>query len=287
MARGQRISGRTAVITGAASGIGRAVAQRLSAHGSPVAIVDADAERLEETAASLRGPVLSRPLDVRDRQGQLAFAAEVREWSPAPIGMVFNNAGVALASLVIDASPEDDDWLREINFDGVVHGVRAWLPILMEQDSGVIVNTSSVFGLVGIPSQSAYCASKFAVRGFTDSLRQELRGTGVHAVTVHPGGIKTNIARNARMRKDPEGRGRTKDEMAAEFEAIAKTTPERAAEIIHKGVERGRSRILVGPDAYFIDALARVAPTRYYDVLALLERGMRASTARRARRSRP
>ena len=131
--------------------------------------------------------MLARRLDVRDRQAQMAFAAEVAEWAPAPLGMVFNNAGVATSQSVAEGSVEDDEWVVEINFQGVVHGVRAFLPILLGQDSGVIVNTSSVFGLLGMPYQSAYCASKFAVRGFTDSLRQELRGTGVRAVTVHPG----------------------------------------------------------------------------------------------------
>jgi short-subunit dehydrogenase len=173
-----------------------------------------------------------------------------------------------VTSTVLDAVPEDDDWLHEINFHGVVNGTRAFLPILVAQDSGVIVNTSSVFGLVGMPYQSAYCAAKFAVRGFTDSLRQELRGTGVRAVNVHPGGITTNIARNGRMRTDPSGRGRTKEQMAAEFEAITMTSPDQAAKIIHHGVERGKARILVGPDAYLFDALARIAPTHYYDVLS-------------------
>ncbi|GAA3432714.1 hypothetical protein GCM10018954_023170 [Kutzneria kofuensis] len=129
------------------------------------------------------------------------------------------------------------------------------------------MNTSSVFGLAGMPYQSAYCAAKFAVRGFTDSLRQELRGTGVSAVTVHPGGIKTNIVRNGRMRQDPEGRERSKEEMAASFEAIAMTTPDKAAQIIHRGVESGKARILVGPDAYVFDALMRIAPTHYFDLL--------------------
>ena len=139
----------------------------------------------------------------------------MRDWPPRPLAAVFNNAGVAVAATVQDAVPEDDDWLREINFHGVVNGIRAFLPMLIEQDDGVIVTTSSVFGLLGVPYQSAYCASKFAVRGFTDALRQELRGTGVRAVTVHPGGVMTNIARNARIRKDPEGLGRTKEQMAA------------------------------------------------------------------------
>jgi NAD(P)-dependent dehydrogenase (short-subunit alcohol dehydrogenase family) len=271
-----RITGRPVMITGAASGIGRGLARRLSALGSPVAIADVDEAGLKATAATLSGPVLSRVLDVRDAADQLRFAGEVRDWLPAPLAAVFNNAGVAVSSTVLDALPEDDDWLYEINFRGVVNGTRAFLPILVEQNDGVIVNTSSVFGLVGMPYQSAYCASKFAVRGFTDALRQELRGTGVHAVTVHPGGITTNIARNARIRKDPEGLGRTKEQMAAQFEAVTLTSPDKAAAIIHTGIERGKARILVGPDAYVFDALARIAPTHYYAVISRLQKRLRA-----------
>lgn len=201
------ISGRTGVISGAASGIGRSLAQRLSAHGSPVAITDIDERGLKENEASLSGPVLTRVLDVRDAQAQRDFADEVCDWAPTRVGAVFNNAGVAVASSVLDAVVADDQWLWDINFHGVVNGTRAFLPILVEQDEGVIVNTSSVYGLAGVPNQSAYCSAKFAVRGFTDALRQELRGTGVSAVNVHPGGINTNIVRNARFRNDPEGRG--------------------------------------------------------------------------------
>ena len=266
------------MITGAASGIGRSLARHLSRLGSPAAIADIDEAGLKETARTLPGPVLVRVLDVRDAADQRRFAAEVRAWLTSPLAAVFNNAGVAVASSVLDADPADDEWLRQINFDGVVNGTRAFLPILVEQDDGVIVNTSSVFGLVGMPYQSAYCASKFAVRGFTDALRQELRGTGVRAVTVHPGGIKTNIARNARVRKDPEGRGRTHEQMAADFDALLRTTPDKAAEIICRGVDRGKARILVGPDAYVFDALARVAPTHYYDVMAQLEKRLRAGS---------
>ena len=183
---------------------------------------------------------MTKVLDVRDAQAQHAFADEVRDWAPAPLGAVFNNAGVAVSSSVLDTVPEDDDWLWDINFHGVVNGTRAFLPILVAQDSGAIVNTSSVFGLVGMPNQSAYCSAKFAVRGFTDSLRQELRGTGVRAVNVHPGGINTNIVRNARFRKDPDGRGRSHDQMVQEFAAITMTEPAKAAEIIHRGVEQAR-----------------------------------------------
>jgi NADP-dependent 3-hydroxy acid dehydrogenase YdfG len=275
------ITGRPVMITGAASGIGRSLAVRLSRSGSPVAIADLDEGGLKETARSLPGRVLTRVLDVRDAADQVSFAAEVREWLTAPLAAVFNNAGVAVASSVLDADPGDDEWLRQINFDGVVNGTRAFLPILVEQGEGVIVNTSSVFGLLGMPYQSAYCASKFAVRGFTDSLRQELRGTGVSAVNVHPGGVRTSIARNARVRRDPEGRGRSHQEMAADFEAILMTSPDQAARIICRGVEQGKARILVGPDAYVFDALARIAPTHYYDVIARFEPRLRSRRAAR------
>jgi len=268
----------SAYVSGAASGIGRAMAQRLAAHGCPVAIADQDEAGLSATAQLIPGPVLARRLDVRDRHAQLAFAAEVAEWAPSPLGMVFNNAGVATSQSIAEGSVEDDEWVLGINLQGVVNGVRAFLPILLRQDSGVIVNTSSVFGLLGIPYQSAYCASKFAVRGFTDSLRQKLRGTGVRAATVHPGGVKTNIVRNARYHAHPTQPGVSHEDAARQFEALARTTPERAAQIIHKGAKAGKSRILVGPDAYLFDALSRLMPSRYFDVLAFLDSQRRRRT---------
>jgi NAD(P)-dependent dehydrogenase (short-subunit alcohol dehydrogenase family) len=267
MSKPKPLAGQTVVITGAGSGMGRALAQRLSGLGSPVVISDANEATLRETEGLLSGPVLARPLDVRDRQGQLALAAEVAEWAPAPVGAVFNNAGVALSQTVAEASPEDDEWLMAINLDGVIHGVRAFLPLLLKQDSGAMVNTSSVFGLAGIPTQSAYCASKFAVRGFTESLRHELHGTGVRAITVHPGGIKTNIVRNGKMKADPRGLGRSSSDLVAEFDALTRTTAEKAAAIMHRGVDAGKARILIGPDAYLFDALTRITPTHYYRVL--------------------
>lgn len=272
--RPPKITARPVMITGAASGIGRALATRLARLGSPAAIADIDETGLRQTAANLHGNVLTRVLDVADAADVHKFAAEVKAWLPAPLAAVFNNAGVAVASTVKDAVPEDDDWLWSINFHGVVNGTRAFLPILLEQDDGVIVNTSSAHGLIGVPFNSAYCAAKFAVRGFTDALRQELRGTGVRAVNIHPGGITTNIVRNARIRKDPEGLGRTKEEIAAAFDKVTMTSPDKAAEIIHRGVEKGKARILVGPDAYMIDALARIAPTHYFDLLTQLEKRM-------------
>jgi len=268
------INGRTAVITGAGSGIGQATARRLAAHGCPVALADWNEEGLEDTAASIAGAggsVFSRKLDVRDRQGVMAFAADVQTWAPAPLGLVFNNAGVTVLQGVADAAPEDDQWVLDVNFHGVVNGVTAFLPILLEQRAGVIANTSSVFGLLGFPHQSAYCASKFAVRGYTEALRHELRGTGVRAAVVHPGGIKTNIVANARFRADFRGEHADVQSAAAEFATIAYTTPEKAARIIHEGLEKQKSRIRVGPDAVLLDLLVRVAPTRYYDLLDRLE----------------
>jgi NAD(P)-dependent dehydrogenase (short-subunit alcohol dehydrogenase family) len=265
-----QVDGRTAVITGAGSGIGRALAQRLARHGCPLALVDWDEDGLAETVGSVGTPVLHRRLDVRDRQAQMAFAADVRAWAPAPIGMVVNNAGVTVSQTAADASPEDDDWVLDVNLKGVLHGTRAWLPVLLEQDSGALVNISSVFGLVGWPTQSAYCASKHAVRGWTESIRHELRGTGVQAVSVHPGGVATSIVRNARFRVDDKGRT-DRSALERDFDKVARTTPERAARTIHEGVKRGRARILVGPDAYLIAALSRLMPVRYYDVVERLE----------------
>jgi NAD(P)-dependent dehydrogenase (short-subunit alcohol dehydrogenase family) len=265
------LDGRTAFISGAASGMGRALAVRLAAHGCPVAIADQDEDGLRQTEDLVAAPVLARKLDVRDRLAMMAFAAEVAEWAPAPVGMVFNNAGVTTTQSVADGAVEDDEWVVDINYGGVVNGSRAFLPILQRQNSGVIVNTSSVFGLMGIPFQSAYCASKFAVRGFTESLRHELRETDVHAVTVHPGGIKTNIVRNARYHGHPRQSGLSHDAFVRQFEGMAMTTADKAAKIIHEGVKAGRSRILVGPDAYFFDGLVRLMPNRYFDVLARLE----------------
>jgi NAD(P)-dependent dehydrogenase (short-subunit alcohol dehydrogenase family) len=269
MGKPVQVAGRTAVITGAASGIGRALALRLARHDCPVAIFDWDEHGLEETAGMIDGPVFARKLDVRDRGAQMALAAEVADWAPKPIGTVFNNAGVTV-SQTASGAPEDDEWVIDVNFWGVVHGTRAYLPILQRQDFGAIVNTSSVFGLVGWPTQSAYCASKAAVKGYTESLRHELRGTGVTAIAVHPGGIATNIVVNARFHVDD--RGNTDHEaLKQDFMKVARTTPDKAAETIQKGLEKGKERILIGPDAALLSGLVRAMPVRYYNVIKALE----------------
>jgi NAD(P)-dependent dehydrogenase (short-subunit alcohol dehydrogenase family) len=260
------LAGRTAVITGAGSGIGRALAQLLAGRGCPVVISDIDDAGLAETERSLSGQVLARHLDVSDRDAQLALAEEVREWSPAPLGAVFNNAGATLSQTIEGVSEEDFDWIVGVNFWGVVHGTKAYLPWLLEQGTGVVVNTSSVFGLIAWPTQGTYNATKFAVRGFTEALRHELRGTGVRAVTVHPGGVATNIVRKARFHVDDLG-GVSHDQMQLDFARVARLSPEKAAQIIVRGVERGKGRVLVGTDAYATDLLQRLAPERYYDVI--------------------
>jgi NADP-dependent 3-hydroxy acid dehydrogenase YdfG len=287
----QSVNGRTAVITGAGSGMGRALAQRLSRHGCPVAMLDWDEDGLKETESTIDTPTLARKVDVRSRQELLAFAAEVADWAPQPLGLVLNNAGVTVAQSLAEGALEDDEWVLDVNFGGVMNGTRAFLPILLEQNSGTIANTSSVFGLIGFPNQSAYCASKHAVRGFTESLRHELRGTGVRAATIHPGGVKTNIVANARFHEDAAG-STDHDDFVREFANVARATPERAAEIIHRGVERGNPRIRVGGDAVLLDVIARLAPVRYFDVLERIEpwlrrdgRSMRAERRRRQARA--
>ncbi len=260
------MDGKVAIITGASSGIGRALAVRMSERGSPVAIADFDAGGLAETEAMVPGPVLARKLDVRERSALMAFAASVDEWAPGPIGFAINNAGVTTSQSFADASPEDDEWVMDVNFGGVINGCHAFLPLLLKQGGGTLVNVSSLFGLIGFPYQSAYCASKHAVRGFTESLRHEMRGTGVRVAAVHPGGVKTNIVANARFHADDAGNSDV-NEAAEGFAAIARATPEKAAKIIQSGIEAGKPRIRVGADAVVMDVVSRIAPVRYYGVI--------------------
>lgn len=268
------LAGRTCVITGAGSGIGRALAQRLSGMNCPVAICDWNEEALEETAASLKTPVLARKLDVSDRLATMAFAAEVKDWAPGKFGMFINNAGVTVSQLAAEAAVEDDEWVMNVNFWGVVNGSRAYLPLLIEQGDGALVNVSSIFGLMGFPAQSMYCASKHAVRGYTESLRHEMRGTDIRICTVHPGGIKTNIVRNARFHKDDVGRTDRK-ELEREFDKITITTPHKAAKTIQQGVDKNKARILIGPDAVATSILTRMMPVRYMDVIKKNEKLLR------------
>jgi NAD(P)-dependent dehydrogenase (short-subunit alcohol dehydrogenase family) len=249
-----------AVITGAGSGIGRALAQRLAQRGFRLALNDVNAAALDETRASLAGEVELGAFDVSKREAMEAFRDQVLQRF-GRADWVVNNAGVDLAQAITDVGYDDFEWLMGINFWGVVHGTKAFLPALLRQKSGVVVNVSSVFGLVGYQMHGTYCASKFAVRGFTEALRYELRGTGVRAVCVHPGGIKTNIVRNSRFRADAGGID--KDDAVSFFDHIARTSAEQAARVIADGVEAGKSRILVGGDAVAIDAAQRLLPVAH------------------------
>lgn len=277
------LEGKVVAITGAASGMGRELALECVRRGSDVAIVDVDEAGLAETAKLARSSRLgarveSEKLDVADRAALYAWAARVAD-RLGGADVVILNAGVSLSASVAKMTDEDLHWLFDINFWGVVNGCRAFLPQLQRKPEAHVVTVSSVFGLIGVPTQSAYCAAKFAVRGFTESLRQELAGTSVHVSCVHPGGIKTEIAKRGRHYEAASGEPTDTETAAASFAATARTTAPRAASIIVRGILRNDPRILVGPDAVAIDAMARLAPRGYDAVvrkaLARAPRGRR------------
>ncbi|MGI8937763.1 MAG: SDR family NAD(P)-dependent oxidoreductase [Iamia sp.] len=252
---------RVAAITGAASGMGRTLALDLARRGCHLSLSDVDAEGLAETASQASRPgltVTTSRIDVADRGQVEAWADQVLA-DHGRVNLIFNNAGVGLGAGVESMAYEDLEWLMGINFWGVVHGTKAFLPHLKAAGEGHVVNTSSIFGLAGIPSQSAYNAAKFAVRGFTESLRIELdlERCGVSATSVHPGGIKTNIARRARMHADL---GVDAEEARRDIERLFITSPEAAARTIIRAVQLNKRRALVGPDAYAFDLLVRLSP---------------------------
>ena len=258
---------KVAAITGAGSGIGRALALELGRDNCNLALSDLNEEGLGETVEQLRGVgvhVTSRRIDVADREAVHAWADQVvAEHGKA--NLIFNNAGVALASTVESMSYGDFEWLMDINFWGVVHGTKAFLPHLKASGDGHIVNISSVFGLAGIPSQSAYNSAKFAVRGFTESLRQELdmMSCGVSASSVHPGGIKTGIASSSRIDSSIRDLGINDVDTREKFEKNFITSADKAARAILHGVQRNQRRILVGPDARVYDWMVRLLPSTY------------------------
>lgn len=267
----KNLANQVAAVTGAGSGIGRGLALALAAQGCHLALSDVDETGLKETARLLADSGVTTTttvLDVADEEAVYAWADRVVA-DHGRVNLVFNNAGVALSGTVGGIGLDSYRWIMDINFWGVVYGTKAFLPHLEASGEGHVVNTSSVFGLSAQPLMSGYNASKFAVRGFTESLRQDLRvaGSPVSATCVHPGGIKTNIARTARHDDSVrELTGKNGEEAGKEFEKLFRTSPEKAAAVILRGVRRDRPRVLIGADARFLDALVRILPTGYQRV---------------------
>lgn len=260
-------SGRTAVITGAASGIGRALARDLASRGCHLALADIDAAGLDALRSELASNeirVTTHVVDVGDPEAIKAFAAAV-EAQHGAAHYLFNNAGVAAGGSFEQLSERDFEWLIGINFWGPIRMSRALLPLMKASGEGQIVNISSIFGVIAPAGQTAYSASKFGVRGFSDALRHEMAGGPVQVTTVHPGGVATNIAKSARMHEtatpDDVERGQ---KLAAENLVMP---PAQAAAIILRGVERRRRRILVGRDAHILHWIERFFPSRYWSIM--------------------
>lgn len=279
------ISGSAAAVTGAASGIGRALALELALRGCDLAIADRDEGGLQATAAEIakasQRKVTMHRVDVSE-PGQITAFADAAGAAHPGLNIVVNNAGVALLGEFSEIDQAQMDWLFNINFWGVVHGTRAFLPLLSQRREAHIVNISSIFGIVAPPGQSAYCAAKFAVRGFSESLRHELAvaNSPVKLSVVHPGGIATNIARNSRTGSGVTDNAR-RSESIERFETLARTTPTAAAQRIITGIEKNQPRILIGKDAIFMDLLQRFRPATYWKVM---QRQMEKTAARRIAR---
>lgn len=268
----QGFAGKVAVVTGAGSGIGQALAIELGRSGASLAISDVDTEGLkftEDRLSAIGARVKADRLDVTERERFLLYADEVREHF-GKVNQIYNNAGIAFTGDV-DITPfKDIERVMDVDYWGVVNGTKAFLPHLIASGDGHVINISSVFGLFAVPGQAAYNSAKFAVRGFTEALRQEmlLARHPVKVTTVHPGGIKTAIARNATAAD-----GLDSAHLAEWFDTkMARTTPERAAQIILEAVAKNKARALVGTDAKILDAFVRVTGPGYQKVLVALAR---------------
>jgi short-subunit dehydrogenase len=266
------IRGAAAAVTGAASGIGRALALELGARGCDLALADRDETGLQTLAAEIKSrhsrKVTVHQVDVSEPSQIEAFAQNAVAAHPG-LNIVINNAGVALMGTFAEIDQAQMDWLMNINFWGVVRGTRAFLPHLATRPEAHIVNLSSIFGIIAPPGQTAYSAAKFAVRGFSESLRHELQmaNSPVRLSVVHPGGVATHIARNSRSGVRMTDNAR-RAQSIERFEAVAKTTPAAAALRIIQGIEKNQPRILIGSDARFMDLLQRLRPGTYWKVLA-------------------
>lgn len=269
------LDGKVVVVTGAGSGIGRALALDVARRGGILAVSDWDEVGLVETARLVRELTGQDPradkVDVRDRAAVRDLAAAVVA-EHGRVNVVVNNAGVALHGDFEEVDYADFEWVMDVDFWGVVHGTKEFLPHLIASGDGHVVNVSSLFGLMGMPGQTAYNAAKFAVRGFTEALRTEMliAGHPVGVTCVHPGGIRTGIARSARVTRSHD-----QAEVAKHFDTrLARMTPERAAHMIVEGVLAGKPRVVVGADAKLLDAFVRVVGPRYQRVVARAARRM-------------
>lgn len=265
-----KINDCVAVLTGAGSGIGRALALELASRGCHLALADISEEGLTETARLARAEgarVSEHLLDVASREQVAALPAAVLA-AHGKVDLLLNNAGVALGGHFHQVSEEDFDWLMAINFEAVVRMTRGFLPFLQERPAARIVNVSSLFGLITPAGQTAYCASKFAVRGFSNALRLELEGSNVGVTVVHPGGVATSIANSARVSADasPEDIERSR----AQAQKLLRMPPQRAAQIIVSGIERDKARVLVGNDARILSWLERLMPVHYWRLFPAL-----------------
>jgi short-subunit dehydrogenase len=273
--------GKKVVITGAASGIGRALAVQLANQGATLALLDKHREGLAETRALCPGSApFIYDVDVSNHDGMEAVAAKVVH-DMTEVDVLINNAGVSSSGNIHDLTEATLRWTMDINFWGTVHGTRAFLPVLLSRPESALVNVSSVYGLIGVPEQAAYCASKFAVRGFTEAVRQDLRGTGVTVTLVFPGGIRTAIVKSSRSDS------KLSTEQAAllrqAFEASLHTSADQAARAILAGIRKRAARVLIGRDARAIDLLARYLPGSYDGAVARAADKLRKSVARLSR----
>ncbi|KAF0805571.1 short-chain dehydrogenase [Alcanivorax xiamenensis] len=262
-----KIEGKVAVLTGAGSGIGRALALALADRGCHLALADINADSLEDIASQARErgvTVTAHPLDVADRTAVAVLPEQVVA-AHGQVDLLINNAGVALGGHFEQVSVENFDWLMAINFDAVVCMTRAFLPLLRQRPAARIVNVSSLFGLISPAGQTAYCASKFAVRGFSNALRLELNGGPVGVTVVHPGGIATAIADSARVPEEITERERTiRRERARK---LLRMLPSKAARIIVNGILKDKARVIVGNDALVLSWLERLMPVSYWRLI--------------------
>lgn len=268
-----KLNQRVVAITGAGSGIGQALAIECAKLGAAVAISDVNQNGLNDTQAkceALGAKVFSQTVDVRDRKAVEQWAKDTHK-TLGNAHVIINNAGVSLSACVDTMEYDDFEWIMDINFWGVVHGTKAFLPLVKQNDWGHIVNISSLFGLIAMPNQSAYNAAKFAVRGFTEALRLEMDLDSPHVgiSCVHPGGIKTNIVNNGVI-KDVVGTELSREESIDEFNnKLARTSAETAAKIIIKGIEKNRARVMVGADAKLAQQILRIIPMGYQRLVRL------------------